>query len=48
MIKVSTLADNLTLILQDLTSIENALKLLNMFSLCSGLKINIEKTKAKT
>ncbi len=47
MIKISLLANDLTLILQDLKSIEYALKLLNKFSLCSGLIINIEKTKAK-
>ncbi len=38
------LADDLTLILQDLKSIENAL---DDFSRCSELSINIEKTKAK-
>ncbi len=43
----SILADDLTLILQDLKSIEYALNLSNKFSLCSGLIINIEKTKAK-
>ncbi len=48
MIKISLLADDLTLILKDQQSIENALKLLNIFSLCSGLKINIEKTKVKS
>ncbi len=42
-IKLSMLADGLTLILQDLKSIENALKLLDDFSRCSGLIINIEK-----
>ncbi len=41
------LADDLTLILQDLKSVETALKLLKNFSLCSGLRINIEKTHAK-
>ncbi len=41
------LADDLTLILQDLKSIENALKLLDDFSRCSGLSTNIDKTKAK-
>ncbi len=47
-IKLSMLADDLTLIiLQDLKSVENALKLLKNFSLCSGLRINIAKTKAK-
>ncbi len=37
------LADDLPLILQDLKSVENALKLLNNFSFCSELRINIEK-----
>ncbi len=46
-IKLSMLADDLTLVLQDLKSIENALKLLDDFSRCSWLSINIEKTKAK-
>ncbi len=45
--KLSMLADDLTLILQDLKSIENAPKLFDDFSRCSGLSINIEKTKAK-
>ncbi len=40
-------ADDLTLILQDLKSVENALKVLKNFSLCSGLRINIEKIQAK-
>ncbi len=42
------LADDHTLILKDLLSVENALKLLRKFSHCSGLKINIDKTKAKS
>ncbi len=46
-IKLSMLADNLTLILQDLKSVENALKLLKNFNLYFGLRINIEKTNAK-
>ncbi len=41
------LADDLTLIIKDLLSLENALKLLRQFSHCSGLKINIDKIKAK-
>ncbi len=41
------LADDLTLILQDLKSVENALKFLKNFSLCSGLRINIDKAQAK-
>ncbi len=36
------LADDLTIILQDLKSIEIALKLLDDFSKCSGLRINID------
>ncbi len=47
-IKIILSADDLTLILKDLQSIKNALKLLNSFSLCSHLKINIEKTKVKS
>ncbi len=46
-IKLSMLADDLTLILTDLVSVENALKLLNKYTQCSGRKINIGKTKAK-
>ncbi len=47
-IKQTLLADDLTLILKDLLSVENALKLLRKFSHCFGLKINIDKTKAKS
>ncbi len=36
------------MILKDLQSIENAIELLNRFSLCSRPKINIEKTKVKS
>ncbi len=46
-IKLTLLADDLTLILKDLLVVENALKLLRKFSYCSGLKINIDKIKAK-
>ncbi len=46
-VKLSMLADDLTLILQDLKSVENALKLLKNVSFSSGLRINIEKNKAK-
>ncbi len=41
-IKLTLLADDLTLILKDLLSVENALKLLRKFIHCSGLKINID------
>ncbi len=46
MVKLSMLADDLTLILQDLKSIEKGFKILIDFSRCSGLSININKTKA--
>ncbi len=46
-IKLRMIVDDLTLILQDLKSEENALKLVTNISLCSGLRINIVKTKAK-
>ncbi len=39
------LADDRTLILTDLVLVENAIKLLNKYTLCSRLKINIDKTK---
>ncbi len=37
----------ITLILQDLDSVENTIKTPKFLHKCSGLKINIEKTKAK-
>ncbi len=46
-IKLSMLADDLTLLLTDLVLVENALKLLNKYTQCSRLKINIDKTKEK-
>jgi exonuclease III len=46
-IKISLLADDVTCILSDLLSLENVLKVLKEYQLCSGLKINIEKTQAK-
>ncbi len=46
-IKISLLADDITLILKDLNLVENTIKTLKLFHKCSGLKINIEKTKAK-
>ncbi len=44
-IKISLLADNITLILKDLLSLENSLKTFKLFQHCSGLKQNIDKTK---
>ncbi len=46
-IKISLLADDMTLILQNLQSVENTITTLKPFHKCSGLKTNIEKTKAK-
>ncbi len=46
-IKLCLLADDITLILNDLNSVKNTIDLLKMFSLCSGLKINIDKNSSK-
>ncbi len=45
-VKISMLADDATCILEDTNSLKNVLNILNIFHLCSGLKINIDKTKA--
>ena len=46
-IKISLLADDITLILLDLNSVKTSLTVLKSFSNCAGLKINVEKTQAK-
>ncbi len=46
-IKISLIADEITLILKDLNSVENTIKTLKPFHKCSGLKINIKKIRAK-
>ncbi len=46
-IKICLLADDITLILNDLDSVKITIDLLKIFSLCSGQKINIDKTQAK-
>ena len=46
-IKISLLADDITLLLSDHTSIEIAINTLSHFYKCAGLKINVEKTQAK-
>ncbi len=46
-IKISLLADDMTLLLQDLTSVNNILNTLAYFHKCSGLKINLDKLNAK-
>ncbi len=44
-IKISLLADDITIILADLISVKNSLTVLNIFTQCSGLKFNIDKYK---
>ncbi len=46
-IKISLLADDITMILADLISVKNSLTVLNIFTKCSGLNINLDKTHAK-
>ena len=46
-IKLSQLADDTTCVLSDLNSLETILNTFTKFSLCAGLKINLDKTKAK-
>ncbi len=46
-IKICLLADDITLILSDLDSVKNTINLLKCFSLCAGVKINIDKSHAK-
>ncbi len=46
-IKISLLADDITLLLKDLLSLEKSLITFKLFEQCSGLKLNIGKTKAK-
>ena len=45
-IKISQLADDTTIFLSDTTSIEQVLNIFNLYSICAGLKVNIEKTNA--
>ncbi len=46
-IEISLLADDITLILSELDSVKETINVLKGFSLCAGLKINVEKTQAK-
>ncbi len=45
-VKISLLADDVTCIFKNTNSLKNVLNILNIVHLCSGLKINIDKTKA--
>ncbi len=46
-IKISLQADDIKMILADLISVKNSLNVLNIFTKCSGLNINIDKRQAK-
>jgi len=46
-IKITQLADDTTCLLDGIESLENILSIFKLFSLCAGLKINVDKTKAK-
>ncbi len=46
-IKIGLLADDRTLLLQDLTSVNNVLNTLAYFHKCFGLKINLDKSNTK-
>ncbi len=46
-IKISLLANNITLILYKLESIKATIRILKSFEICAGLKINVDKMQAK-
>ena len=46
-IKISQLADDTTCFLSDTASVSHLIQVFKDFKLCTGLKVNIEKTKAK-
>ncbi len=46
-IKISLLADDITLILSELESIKVTIRILKSFEICAGLKINVDKSQAK-
>ncbi len=46
-IKISLLADDITLIHSELESIKVTIRILKSFEICVGLKINIDKMQAK-
>ena len=43
--KLSRMADDTTLILKDLISLDNAINIFEQFKHCSGLKLNLNKTE---
>jgi len=44
--KISQFADDTTLLLSNLTSVQNSLTLVDQFGSISGLSLNVKKTKA--
>jgi hypothetical protein len=46
-IKISLLADDITLLLADVQSVKHSIDVLKCYAKCAGLKINVEKTQAK-
>jgi hypothetical protein len=45
-IKISQLADDTTCFVADMESVKNVLKIFEKFKICTGLRVNVEKTKA--
>ncbi len=46
-LKISLLANDITMLLNDLNSVKSSLVVLKMFHQCSGLKINVKNTQTK-
>ena len=46
-IKISLLADDITLLLHDISSLTTVIQTLSFFKNCAGLKINLDKSNAK-
>jgi exonuclease III len=46
-IKISLLADDITLLLHDISSLTTVIQTLSLFKDCAGLKINLDKSNAK-
>ncbi len=46
-LKISLLADDITLLLADLNSFKRSMEILKCYAKCAGLIINVEKTQAK-
>ncbi len=47
-LKISLLADDITILRNDLSSVRSSLMILKMFHQCSGLNINVETHKLNT